>query len=196
MEKQNNLFGFNDVEDTSSNFKPTIEPGIHEVTVLGWEDGEPIQVDSSPFRKLKFSNLEGTREVYVRLFSNPEVKEGKKTSALQVSLQTLKHIATACLNETEKANITASSLDTLMVKMLDAITGKKLRMKFVGREFMRDDGMTGVRTEIGIPNFAESIEVPASETSLRFNKQSSWDYRAIPKLEETNESENKTPFDD
>lgn len=170
------MFTFNDVPEVTSNFKPTIEPGISEVIILGYDSKTE---ENYPHVQLKFSNLEGTREVFIKLGTNAEINPGKSVSSLTVSLKNLRHIASACLNDAEKEAITASSQELFLYKVLDAIKGKKLRMKFTGRQYYDKAGAIKVATEIGYPNFAENISIPREQTILRFDPNNSYDFKKV-----------------
>jgi hypothetical protein len=174
-------YTFNDVEEAKSNFKPTLNPGIHEVVILGKELKEPEDPTKSSYFLVKFANIEGTREANIKFYINDVLKDGKTKTALDISLGNVKHIANNCnLNDTEKTRIKGVDKISLLDSMLTACIGKPYRQKFTGEEYIDKDNRVQVKVSIGFPNFAENINVPANESKLLFKSTDNYDYRRVP----------------
>ncbi len=174
-------YTFNDVEEAKSKFKPTLNPGIHEVVILGKELKEPEDPTKSSYFLVKFANIEGTREANIKFYINDVLKDGKTKTALDISLGNVKHIANNCnLNDTEKTRIKGVDKISLLDSMLTACIGKPYRQKFTGEEYIDKDNRVQVKVSIGFPNFAENINVPANESKLLFKSTDNYDYRRVP----------------
>jgi hypothetical protein len=48
------------------------------------------------------------------------------------------------------------------------LVGKRVRLKFSGREYLKKDNTIGSVTELGFSNFAENVKIPANSTQLTF----------------------------
>lgn len=176
------MITFNDVEETKSNFNPTISPGIHDVVILGKELKEPEDTTKSKYLLVKFSNIEATREANIKFYITDELKPGKLKTALDISLGNVKHIANHCkLSEQDKLKIRGNDKYELLCSMIDALIGKPYRQKFIGEEYIDKNGKVQVKVGIGFPNFAESIDVPMAESKLLFKETDAWDYKRVPK---------------
>lgn len=175
------MFTFNDVAEAQSSFKPTIDPGIHKVSIISYDVTSPEDKTKSPYCAVKYANIEGTREATIKFYMNDNVKEGKTKSALDISLGNAKHIANNCdLSPMDIAKIKGSNKEELLVSMIAACVGKPYRQKFVGEEFMNDKGDLRVKVGMGFPNFAESIKVADEQSQLIFKKTDSYDYKRLP----------------
>lgn len=175
------MFTFNDVEESKSNFKPTLSPGVHEVIILGSELKEPEDTTKSSYLLVKFANIEASREANVKFYISDNLKPGKTKTALDISLGNVKHIANNCnLSELEKNKIKGNGKYDLLVSMINACIGKPYRQKFIGEEYTDKEGRIQVKVSIGFPNFAESISIPRSESKLLFKETDPYDYKRLP----------------
>lgn len=179
----NQKIGFNDVKESESNFKPTIDPGIHDnVSIL---DVELIdEIGSDPYCNVVFINNEGTREVVIRFFGSSDVKPGNKQASVDVSLGKAKHICNAVLSENDKTKLTGVTKIELLSNMLISCIGKMMRFKFTGEEYLKDNGSIGVRSRIGFPDFAESMTIPKDSTKLLFDINNKYDYKKVPVVDD------------
>lgn len=175
------MFTFNDVQEAASSFKPTLNPGIHEVLILGQELITPDDPSKSKYVLVKFANAEATREVSIKFYINDILGDGKTKTALDISLSNLKHIANNCdLTDAEKARIKGNDKYELLKSMISACIGKEYRQKFTGEEYLDKNGQVQVKVGIGFPNFAESIKVPRTESKLLFKENDNYDYKRLP----------------
>ncbi len=185
------MFTFEDAQEAQSTFKPTIDPGIHKVIILGHELKTPEDASKSPYSLVRFSNIEGTREAVIKFYTNDAVKAGSTKSALDISLGNAKHIATHCkLTENDKAKVKGASKLELLSSMLNACLGKPYKQKFCGEEYLDESGNVKVRIKIGFPNFAEDVDVPDNESKLLFKMTDQYDYKRLPKMERPEEIHN------
>ena len=175
---------FNDVEEAKSSFNPTINPGIHEVIILGKELVEPEDTTKSKYLLVKFANVEGTREANIKFYLNDVLASGKTRTALDMWLGNMKHIANNCrLSEIEKSKIRGNSKYELLCSMIDICLGKPYRQKFIGEEYIDKNGKIQVKVGIGFPNFAESVDIPKNESKLLFKETDPYDYKRVAKPE-------------
>lgn len=148
-----------------------IVPGVHEpVVILGFEKPE----DKNYFT-VKFGYM--LQELNTNWYISQERKAEDKPTALEVSLKKAKHLGIEVLTDEEKSTITSDTELGLLETILKKCVGRKLRMKFIGEEFLREDGSIGVRTKIGFAPFAEKLDKPCS---LRFDLNNAYDYKKIP----------------
>lgn len=135
------MFDFNEVEGNSAGSK-RIKPGVHEVKVTGFE----VVADTGSI-KMTFVNNEG--EEHVEYMSMSE-------KAKVYTMRKLKHMGTKL---TEEDNFNKLTTPNHLEKFF---VGKDIRIKFDGVE-REKDGTVYLNAQIGLPNFAESVN---SETSL------------------------------
>jgi len=175
------MFTFNDIEEAQSTFKPTLNPGIHEVIILGAELKTPEDVTKSKYVLVKYTNIEATREANIKFYVNDDLKPGKTKTALDISLGNVKHIANNCnLTDTDKAKIKGNNKLELLESMINICIGKPYRQKFVGEEYIDKEGKVQVKVGIGFPNFAENIHVAQNESKLLFKETDHYDYKRLP----------------
>ena len=169
------MFGGQDVQEVN---KPKyIRPGIHEVTIKSVkgennQNGNPVITFSF---YLKDGDAEATTDFRVYLSEKAAIMSYKK----------IRHIFTKVVKDTDYLSSTASSIEELGEVYNSKLAGKSLRIKFNGEGYVKQDGTTGVRASIGLPEFAEAIsdgaEYPAvAETKLVFNQDR--DVKQVAKL--------------
>lgn len=172
------MITFNEIKEDEKKVRLDIEPGVHEnVVILDIEEPEDAN-----YLVVKFGQED--KKLYTKWYTSEEVKEGKDTSAMDVALRKAKHLASQILTDEEKESIKADNAYKLLKLALSKCVGKSLRMKFIGEEFLRQDGTIGVQTKIGFAPFAESMDIKLSK--LKFNKDNPYDYKRIPVVEVKN----------
>ena len=172
------MFGGQDVQEIS---KPKyIRPGIHEVTIKSVkgennQNGNPVITFSL---YLKDGDAEATTDFRFYL----------SEKAATMSYKKIRHIFTKVVKDADYLSSTASSIEELGEVYNSKLAGKSLRIKFNGEGYVKQDGNTGLRASIGLPEFAEAIsdgaEYPAvAETKLVFNDDR--DIKQVAKLPDT-----------
>jgi hypothetical protein len=172
------MFGGQDVQETN---KPKyIRPGIHEVTIKSVkgetnQNGNPV-VTFSLF--LKDGDAEATTDFRFYLSEKAAVTSYKK----------IRHIFTKVVKDADYLSSKANSIEELGDVYNSKLSGNSLRIKFNGEGYVKQDGTTGVRASIGLPEFAEAIqddaEYPAvAETKLVFNQDR--DIKPVAKVPDT-----------
>jgi hypothetical protein len=175
------MMTFDDIQVATSNFKPTLNPGIHEVLILGHELVIPEDATKSKYVLAKWTNVAATRSASIKIYVNDVLKPGKTKTALDIALGNIKHIANACnLTDAEKAKIKGNDKFELLCSMLNACVGKTYRQKFIGEEYLDREGRLQVKVGIGFPNHAESITIPVAESQLLFKDTDPYDYKKLP----------------
>ncbi len=177
---------FNEIEDDVQQFKERrfIEPGIHDnVIILDVEEPE-----NANYVTVKFGKNE--QELYTKWYTTEIKKAEDKPSAMEVSLKKAKHLASAILTEEEKSAISGENTYALLRTILKKCVGKILRMKFIGEQFLRNDGTIGLQTKIGFSPFAEAMDT--NPTRLKYNADNPYDYKRIPVVEI--KASNDNPF--
>ena len=158
------MFGGQDVQEIS---KPKyIRPGIHEVTIKSVkgennQNGNPVITFSL---YLKDGDAEATTDFRFYLSEKAQTSTYKK----------IRHIFTKVVKDVDYLQATASDIEELGTVYNTKLAGKSLRIKFNGEEYLKQDGNTGVRAVIGLPEFAESIQEGAeyavvADTRMVFN---------------------------
>lgn len=175
------MMTFDDIQVTTSNFKPTLNPGIHEVLILGHELVIPEDATKSKYLLVKWTNIAATRSASIKIYVNDVLKPGKTRTSLDFALGNVKHIANACdLSDAEKAKIRGNDKFELLCSMLNACIGKPYRQKFIGEEYLDKEGKVQVKVGIGFPNNAESLRIPETESQLLFKETDPYDYKKLP----------------
>lgn len=153
-----------------SEFKPTIDPGIHEVKLIAKSKTTPEDPKKSAYYSLNMQTLNGSM-VY-------EMKFYLSEKSIPISLKNAKHIVTKVASQKELDSCKGETEEQLLESILSVLVGKSLRMKFSGEEYINDKGQLKMRTIIGRPNFAESLN--EKESALRFDKNNKYDISRIP----------------
>lgn len=166
------MFDLNSVEEVSSGSK-RMKPGIHEVTITGFE------IMDSGSVKMSFSNKEG--EEHVEIMSMSE-------KASRFTQMKLKHMGMRFTTEEKLATLKEP-------KQFEAFfVGKKLRIKLGGRE-VEKDGKVYLNAQLPLPRrdapFAETVDI--NPTNLTFGGEDI--NRIIKKSSEDFESPSSTSDD-
>lgn len=141
------MFDFSDVEIKTGSSR--IQPGVSEVTVTGVTMNE-----DNNYLEITFVDNDGATHSE-RMY----LTEG----ARPWSMMKIKHMGLLIVDEEKFNKITTP-------KQLNALfTGKKMRIKFKGVE-REKDGNIYVNAEIGLPPFAESLEISAEDSKLKYNE--------------------------
>ena len=167
-------FGGKDV--SSEQVSKYIRPGIQNVTIKSVV-GETNQ-NGNPVIKMSFTLVGGTDATDFRFFMSPNAEE--------VSLKKIRHIVTKVAKDQDYLDCKGDTVEEYGANLNELLAGKSLRMKFTGEEYLKQDGNVGVRSNVGLPNFAEPIEdgaeypVVAEENSkLVYDKSSKYDFKKL-----------------
>ena len=172
------MFGGQDVQEVN---KPKyIRPGIHEVTIKSVkgevnQNGNPVVTFSL---YLKDGDAEATTDFRFYLSEKAAVTSYKK----------IRHIFTKVVKDADYLSSKANSIEELGEVYNNKLAGNSLRIKFNGEGYVKQDGNTGVRASIGLPEFAEAIqdgaEYPAvATTKLVFSEDR--DVKPVAKVPDT-----------
>jgi hypothetical protein len=155
---------FKDIQ-TQPDQKPRFKPGIYEgVMVMGVRSGE-----TANGKKVILVNLKGTQgEEFEASWS----MEGR---APEYTLRKLKHMLSKVMSSEE-----AVDAITTVEETSKALTGRTFRFKFIGQEYINKEGQVRVKTDIGLPNFCESMKTPASGSGLTFDPTNQYDMVKLP----------------
>lgn len=173
-------FNFSNAEEIKVNESKSkrIKPGIYQVEITGIKVGQT----STGLPRLEVGFITPEGETHTENFSlNSKVNPGKTKSGMDITMSKIKHIGSKVVTEEQLNNAqTPEQLNALL-------TGKKLRMKFCGEEFIGQNGKV-VKTVIGSGVFAESLEVPQDSTILKFDPNNVYDIKRIPTEEAADSS--------
>lgn len=150
-----------------------IRPGVNEVVLDSIEGCEPQGMGHYLSLKFRLPNSEDTTEV--RLYM------GEKSQ--DMSMSKLTHIATKMVTRNELNNISADDLISYGAKLNKILSGKKVRMKFIAKEYRNAKGDVKVKPDIPLKYFAEAIidgaEYPAvatNQSQLSYDPTNQYDY--------------------
>ena len=150
------MFGTKNVE-----IKPNVEyirPGINEVEFVSvTADTDRNTVDF----KIKVAGQDDETATDFKLYFNSE-------KAANFNNIRIKKMGMAATNDNSIDDVEATSLEGYAKALYRFFAGKKARLLFGGRQYMKRDGNIGVWAELGTGNFAESLSV--TETKLRFDE--------------------------
>jgi hypothetical protein len=172
------MFGGQDVQEVN---KPKyIRPGIHEVTIKSVkgetnQNGNPVITFSL---YLKDGDAEATTDFRFYL----------SEKAAPTSYKKIRHIFTKVVKDADYLSSKANTIEELGEVYNNKLAGNSLRIKFNGEGYLKQDGNTGLRASIGLPEFAEAIqdgaEYPAvASTKLVFNEDR--DVKPVAKVPDT-----------
>jgi hypothetical protein len=148
--------------DNERQVKPRFQPGIYEnVIVSGIREGKTV--NGKNIISVTFLGVNGEEIT---------VDWSMEGGAVEYTTRKIKHMLTKVATE-DQAN-SCTSLD----QVARLLTGKPMRIKFVGSEYVNKENQVRVKTEIGLPNFAESMKT--STTMLRFDANNNYDIKRLP----------------
>ena len=184
------MFGTKDVEEGRS-VQKWIRPGVQEVVI---DSVQGIDADKA-YLEFKFRLLD----------SGPEDCNAQRmyihtAKSLRLNLSRIKYIAKHVVNEQEIDNCESESV-LEYGEQLDAIlSGKKLRMKFNGEQYIKD-GQIKTRVTMPLNNFCEALipgaaypVVPAEMYALRYIEATDLKTVPVPSEVPTDESNDELPF--
>lgn len=160
------MFGGQDVQEIS---KPKyIRPGIFDVTIKSVK-GETNQ-NGNPTIVFSIHLVDGDAE------ATTDFRFYLSEKAAVTSYKKIRHIFTKVVKDADYLAAKASNIEELGEVYNNKLAGNSLRIKFRGEEYIKQDGSTGTRAVIGLPEFAEAIqdgaEYPAvSKTTMTFNPE-------------------------
>jgi hypothetical protein len=124
--------------------------------------------------------------------------------AKEWSEKKLQHLATKIVTKDEYVAATGDTIEEYGEALNSLLSGKSVRIKFTGEERLKQDGSgITIRSNIGLPNFAEAIEeggeypvVLAKDTKLVFDKTNEYDYKKLIAMPDISNSTEGTTSDD
>ena len=172
------MFGGQDVQEVN---KPKyIRPGIHEVTIKSVK-GE-VNQNGNPVITFSFYLKDGDAE------ATTDFRFYLSEKAAPTSYKKIRHIFTKVVKDADYLSSKANTIEELGEVYNNKLAGNSLRIKFNGEGYLKQDGNTGLRASIGLPEFAEAIqdgaEYPAvANTKLVFNEDR--DVKPVAKVPDT-----------
>lgn len=165
-----------------------IEPGIREVKITNVTQNERAK---SP-----------TMDIEFELISNPAQKSTISLTFTEKSAPyqntKIKHIATKVADKdvVEKTIGEVAGFEDYVSKTGKLLTGKSLRIKFVGKYVPGKDGKNGwYKASLGLPEFAESLNTPLAATRLKFDANDKFDMeKPVEVSTSISQSSNDLPF--
>jgi hypothetical protein len=164
------MFGTKDVKPMGGS--AYIRPGINEVQFLG-VSGKENYLEFA----MKLAGESDDNSTNFRLYM---------ASNSQISFQTsrINSMGIAISGDNSIDEIEDPTIEGYGDKLNKFFAGNKVRMLFTGKEYLRQDGNIGTKTEIGAGNFVESIDTKPS--TLKFDEN-----RHMTKLEIEDSSKDK-----
>jgi hypothetical protein len=129
---------------------------------IGWGVQE-TEITDLIFNKEK---QKGTPYLGVTVTNNDGATHMEKFHLTPAALPKLKHLMEDGLGYDN----TVLNRDNTEDQLRSLLVGKKVRLKFCGREYLKKDGTIGSATELGFANFAENVKIPTERTTLHFSE--------------------------
>lgn len=171
------MFGTRGHEESKGATSNFIAPGISEVVITAINLPD-VSYTGSPYLEMVFTDGTG-KNAPIRFYMNPEIREGAKKSALDISMSKIKHIATKVVTEAQIDAVTGNNINEYAMNLSKLLINKKIRMKFVGTEVKGKDGKQNwFKAELGFAPFAESMATVPSK--LTFDINGRFDMKRIP----------------
>ena len=211
------MFNVNELNDKPVGGNIYVTPGIQDnceimdVTMETSQTGNPMLMVH--IAKADNPNVDSNKDArkFRYNFSTSHFTFGKRTdmTGYELTMTGLLHInnavckKTAFLDACVSSGVDGSGVPTVSQvqdfadKLREIWKGETLRMKFVCKEYLKDDNSVGKSTEIGLAPFAEATQEGAenpvvTETKLKYDESSSYDYKrysgARPSLETNSDS--------
>ena len=168
-------FGGQDVQEIS---KPKyVRPGIHEVTIKSVK-GE-LNANGNPTITFSLHLVDGDAD------ATTDMRFYLSEKAAESTYKKIRHIFTKVVKDADYLAAKAENIEELGEVYNNKLSGNSLRIKFRGEEYLKQDGLTGVRSVIGYPEFAEAIQEGAeypvvAVTKMTFNPDT--DIKKLVKL--------------
>lgn len=170
------MIDFNKTEGESTNGGKLqfIQPGVHDVTItsLTYNDEKSFNMGFTDEQGLTADN---------RFWMDTDKKDDKGKTALDKSLEMILHIATKCMEESVfKSKAVGGTIQELVVNLNNLLLGKRVRIKFMGKEIQGTDGKkTWFKAQLPRFRFAESIDTPKEHSRLFFDKNNQYDMKYL-----------------
>ena len=187
------MFSTNQASDKASKGSQYLKPGIHNDVTIGSIKGVTPQ-SGAPYLELSFYKTESGPDfsTSVKFFMNEKsTQDPNKAGGLATSLSKLKHLGTKVMTADALGAIGGATVEEYGENLNKALSGKRLRMKFVGNEYVNNSQETKIQTTLGLPDFAEAIVpgaeypvVPDNQTALTFDPNSPKDMKRLPAPEQ------------
>jgi hypothetical protein len=151
-------------KQSTGNTKRTIKPGVHEnVTITGVEQN--LTPNGKKVVKVSFLAEDGAEAT---------AEWSLEGGAVPYTTRKLKHLVTKVVDAGQVKDTT--TID----EVAKQVTGAKLRIKFSGEEYVSNrDGQVRVKSVVGLPNFAESMVIPAKDTRLAYDPNNQYDLKKV-----------------
>lgn len=156
-----------------------LRPGVHDAIIANIEGVTPES--GSPYIKLDIHKANATAE-----FST-EVRFYMTDKGQQKSLQKIFHLATRIVKASDINAVTAENLAEYGTKLNALLSGKSVRLKFIGEEYLNASQEVKVKTTLGLPPFAEANTegaehpvVSLENTKLVYDPTNQYDYKKLP----------------
>lgn len=194
------MFGFENAEVSTGNYKETIKPGIHLVKTTAITNGISTQ-KQTPYLEVTVETKDGS-ELKNQYYLSTIVNPGKKKSAWDISKNAILSLVVAThgldaqglpidqITATAKSKMpNAKTAEELAQKLSILLMGKEFRLKVVGEEKISGKGKKYVASSFGNGVFCESKTVSESDSKLFFNPEKNIKKLAIePASENTTDS--------
>lgn len=185
------MFGFENAEVSTGNYKETIKPGIHLVKTTAITNGISTQ-KQTPYLEVTVETKDGS-ELKNQYYLSTVVNPGKQKSAWDISKNAILSLVAAA-NSLDEASAkakmpNAKTAEELAQKLSILLMGKEFRLKVVGEEKISGKGKKYVASSFGNGVFCESKTVSESDSKLFFNPEKNIKKLAIePASENTTDS--------
>jgi hypothetical protein len=143
-----------------------LQPGISIVALTKVEGASPE--GKSPYLDLIFKSKEG-QTGNVRLYMSEK--------AMEKSNEKLAHIATSIIGRDGIDAISSETIEDYGNKLTAALKEKAFRMKFTGKETIGGNGNKYINIAIGLPVFAEKLDV--NPTKLKYDPNNNYDLEKV-----------------
>jgi hypothetical protein len=172
------MFGGKEVN--SERVSKYITPGVHEVTIARIE-GVKSQ-NGNPMLNISLHLKDGDSE-NANIFR--VVMQKTDGTDNEMSLKKIQHLATKIVTKDQYLAATGDTIEEYGENLSNLLSGNSVRMKFVAEEYVKQDGNTGVRANIGLPEFAEAIQEGSEYsvvevTKLVYDPSNQYDYKKLP----------------
>ena len=174
------MFGFENAEVSTGNYKETIKPGISVVKITGITNGVSTQ-KQAPYLEITVEDNQGA-ELKQQYYLSTVVNPGKQKSAWDISKNAILSLVVAThgldaqglpidqVTATAKTKMpSAKTAEELAQKLAILLTGKEFKLKVVGEEKISQKGTKYVASSFGNGVFCESKGISAENTKLFFS---------------------------
>jgi hypothetical protein len=154
-------FGFAGVESAVNTFKDRIEPGVHEVKILGVTIEE--NKNGKKYIAIKCESLDGSAEHEEKMYISTD-------KGMEATTSRIKHLLEVVVQKPIETEVTVESISK-------SLKNKEVRIKFTGEEFLNSKGDVAVAASFAFKSFAEHMSVNPSK--LKYNPSNSYDYKKL-----------------